>query len=147
MPQFVSAAPPRTNAKWKVVRPTPLNGKTVSSVASEIDVIPYIRSDRKAIFVDFEGNFSNIASIYYDLNYDTNEGGTKRGIEGTIVPNPTQYSGTYNGQRYIRREYALGTCSRNICTYYSNPRNLKLTVTVKFLSGTVREYTKILEIQ
>lgn len=137
----------RTNAKWKTVRPTPVVGNKINNISSGVDVIPYIRGDRKAIFVDFEGSFSNVESIYYNLNYDSNENGTKRGIEGTIIPSPNQYSGTYSGNRYIRREYALGVCSKNICTYHSNPRNLKLTVKIKMKSGVVREDTKILEIQ
>lgn len=146
-PFAVSAAVPRTNAKWKVVRPTPAVGEKVSYASSGVDVVPYIRGDRKAIFVDFEGNFTNVESIYYNLNYDTDEGGTKRGIEGTIISTSNQYSGTYAGNRYIRREYVLGVCSGNICTYHTNPRNLKLTVKIKLKSGAIREDTKVLEIQ
>lgn len=144
---FAISTQPRSNVRWKVIRPTPGAGKKMTPFTSGVDVIPYIRGDRKAIFVDFEGNFTNVESINYNLNYDTNENGTKRGVEGTVVPSPGKFDGTYNGNRYIRREYVLGTCSKNVCTYHSSPRNFKLTVKIKMKSGAVREDTKILEIQ
>ena len=110
-----------------------------------VDVIPYVRSDKHAIFVDFEHqNFDNIEYIYYNLNYDTDEPGKIRGVEGSFIPSQKEYSGYYNGKPYFRHELLFGTCSKNVCKYDRGVRNVKLTVNTNYLTGQVDQYTKVL---
>ena len=108
-----------------------------------LTINPYLRGDRGAFYVDFESDsFNNVSTIYYNLNYDTDEDGTVRGVEAKFLPTPDQIKG-YNGSRpYIRRELLLGTCSKSICRYDRNPRNFRLTVTSTVKDGT--QYTQVL---
>jgi len=118
-----------------------------ASATGGVDVIPYVRVDKKALFIDFEhSNFDLIDYVYYNLNYETDEAETKRGVEGTFFPRITEVTAYYEGRPYIRRELVFGTCSQGACDYYSGPRTMRLTVTTKFLSGKVVENTKIIGI-
>lgn len=129
------AASPRTYSTW------------TTSNAGGVTVIPYVRVDKKGMFVDFEAaNFKNIDSIYYNLNIDTDEPESLRGVEGTFWPRGIAISGYYKNKPYYRRELTFGTCSRDTCTYYRNPHNLKLTVTTKFLTGKLKEHTQVITI-
>jgi hypothetical protein len=122
--------------------------QTIWTTSGEgVDLIPYVRVDKKALFVDFEANnFNNIEYIYYNLNYDTDEPGRIRGVKGSFVPSTLGADGFYNGRPYYRRELILGVCSGVICTYHKNPRNVKLTANTKMLSGKVDQYTQVLSI-
>lgn len=122
--------------------------QTIWTMSGEgLNVIPYVRVDKKALLVDFEDkDFKNIEYIYYNLNYDSDESRTKRGIEGSFIPSLTKPSGHYEGRPYYRIELVLGTCSQNVCTYHGNPRNVKLTVNTKMLSGKIEQYTQVLTI-
>lgn len=118
-----------------------------TSGAGGVDVIPYVRVDKKALFVDFEhSDFDSIDYIYYNLNYDTDEPESKRGVEGTIYPRVTDITAYYEGRPYIRRELVFGTCSQGVCDYYRNPKSMKLTVNTKFFSGKVVEHTEVIGI-
>lgn len=128
----VSAVLPRTQTLWTTTN------------EDGVDVIPYVRVDKKALFVDFEDkNFSNIEYIYYNLKYDS-DGSIKRGIEGSFVPVASDYFGYYQGRPYFRRELVLGTCSKGVCTYHQKPHNVKLTINTNLLSGKIDQYTKVL---
>ncbi len=113
--------------------------------SDNVDVVAYPRSDNKAFYVDFKAfSFVNIASIYYNLNYDTDAGA--RGVETTFLPTADQIKtvGSTDSKLYIRRELLLGTCSKNVCVYDSNPKNFRLTVTTKNNSGDKSTQVKTL---
>jgi len=111
-----------------------------------VTAIPYPFVSRQMFYVDFEAaSFTNVTSIYFNLNYDTDLGGTQRGVETTFVPTTDQITGydtTNHGWPYIRRQLFLGTCSRGVCNYDPNPRNFRLTVTSTYKDGT--KYTEVL---
>ena len=110
-----------------------------------VTVIPYVRADKNAMFVDFEhANFNNIEYIYFNLNYDSDEPETKRGVEGSFIPTQTEVSGHYNNKPYYRYELIFGTCSKDVCTYDDGVRDVKLTVNTKFLTGQVDQHTQVL---
>lgn len=126
-----------TSKITKTITGTTKTGWTITG-SGEVDVIPYTRSDKHALFLDFEATtFSNITSIYYNLNYDTDNDATLRGGQGTLYPVSNKPSGTdaSTGKLYIRREVVFGTCSNGVCNYETNPRNFRLTVTTTDTSG------------
>lgn len=99
----------------------------------------YVRSDQKAFFVDFYvDSTGSSTAYYYNLNYDTDEGGTVRGFEGTFTPTGTTITGYDGGRPYVRRELVLGTCSKSVCKYDHNPRSFKLTVKTTPAGGTTQ---------
>jgi len=129
----VSAVSPRTHTLW-----------TVAGAASGVNVIPYIRIDKRAMFVDFEDkDFSNVRYIYYKLEYES-DGVTKRGIEGSFVPVSGAWYAYYQGKPYFRKELTLGTVSGEIYYYHNNPHDIKLTVNTNMLSGKIEQYTQVL---
>ena len=128
----VSAAEPRTSTYW------------TSTNNDGVDVTPYVRVDKKALFVDFE-NFDNVAYVYYNLNYINKQNGVKGGVEGSFSHDARLYSGSFNGKNYIRREIIFGSCSSQNCVYHS-PKNVILTVNTKMLEGQIDQYTKVLSI-
>lgn len=110
-----------------------------------VDVISYVRSDKRALFLDFENFPKNVDHIYYNINYDQKDASVKGGIEGHFFPQTLAYSGEYNGKKYIRREFIFGTCSKNDCVYHK-PKNVTVTVRTNVKGAKVVEYTKVLSI-
>lgn len=129
---------PRTGTVW------------TTSGTQGVKVIPYIRSDRNALFVDFESsnNFNNVQYIYFNLQYNADtlgNIGVLRGVEGSFIPSQLMPYPTYMGNPYIRKQIYFGTCSGTVCTYDPNVRNVKLTVNTKYASGPVDQYTQVLK--
>ncbi|MCR4324908.1 MAG: hypothetical protein NUV69_04460, partial [Candidatus Curtissbacteria bacterium] len=111
-----------------------------------VNVIPYVEGGRRWAFVDFESKaFSNIQYVYFNFTYDHSGPGKKGGVEGSFIPGNETVK-HYNGVPYIRRALIFGACSRNVCTYEPNPKNVKLTVNTKMKSGPVDQYTRILNV-
>ena len=130
---------PRTSTIW------------MSTNTDGVNVIPYVRSDKNALFVDFESsdNYNNIQYIYFNLTYNADtlgNIGVKRGVEGSFIPSKETPYLYYKDKPYIRKQIYFGTCSNNICTYDPNVRNLKIQVNTKFASGPIDQYTKTLTI-
>ncbi len=130
---------PRTGTIW------------MTSGTGGVNVVPYVRSDRRAMFVDFESpdNFNNIQYIYFNLTYNADTMGhigIKRGVEGSFIPSQQQPYKSYNGKPYIRKQIYFGTCSNKVCAFDPNVRNVKLQVNTKYASGQVDQYTKVLTI-
>lgn len=113
-----------------------------------VSVYPYIWSNQ-SMAVDFESkDFSNIEYVYFNLSYDANVEGGRRGVEGSFIPSNFEKDYRYyNGTPYIRKEFNFGTCSKSVCNYDANPRNIKLTVNTKMKSGNVSQYTKLINIR
>lgn len=131
----LAATTPRSTTIWQTTGDTGV-----------VDVIPYVKADKKGLFVDFESrNFKNVDYIYFNLNYNTNEEGTKRGVEGYFYPRISELK-PYGGAQYIRKEFTFGTCSKNVCKYDRGVRDVKLTVKTHMAIGKVASYTKVLTI-
>jgi hypothetical protein len=58
---------------------------------------------------------SKVEYIKYNLNYDTNNEATVRGVEGTIVPDQFEQINKFGGKEYVRRKLITGYCSGLIC--------------------------------
>lgn len=114
----------------------------VSTTSSGVTVIPYVRSDKYALILDFE-NFTGVTSVYYNMNYTNVSNGIMGGAEGTFTPSKALYTGYYNGKPYIRRELLFGTCSKNVCSLH-RAKDLKVTVVTKMKNG--KQYTNIINI-
>ena len=127
----VALAAQRTTTVW------------TSSDATGINVIPYVRVDKKALFVDFDHFTSDMDYIYYNLNYLNKGTNVKGGVEGSFITNPLAIYGNFGGFDYARRELVFGTCSKNVCTY-NKPKSVTLTVNTHFSKGQVAQYTKVL---
>jgi len=127
---------PRTQTIWSQV-----------SGDGGVNVYPYIWS-RQAMAVDFGSkDFSNIEYVYFNLNYDADVEATKRGVEGSFIPYYVQNElKDYKGEPYFRKEFNFGTCSKNVCKYDANPRNIKITVNTNMKSGKVDQYTRVISI-
>lgn len=93
-------------------------------------VVPKLRSDHLAVTVNFSG-LDNIESIAYCLTYISN--GRRQGACGSITP---------AGQTNVSRELLLGTCSRNVCTFFPNVKNLRLAVRSKLKVGSPKYVTR-----
>ncbi len=130
-PGVASAAAPRTTTVW------------TSSATTGINVIPYVRVDKKALFVDFDHFASDMDYIYYNLNYVDKITNVKGGVEGSFITNPLAVFGNFGGFDYVRRQLLFGTCSQGTCTYNS-PKTVTLTVNTHFAKGQVVQYTKVL---
>lgn len=129
--QVFAAEPPRTTTVWTV------------SNATGINVIPYVRVDKKALFVDFDHFTASMDYIYYNLNYIDKNTGMKGGVEGSFLTTPVPVYGNYGGFDYARRELLFGTCSKKVCVY-NNPKSVTLTVNTHFSTGQIAQYTKVL---
>jgi len=111
-----------------------------------VDVIPYIQGNRQLAFVDFQSkNFDDIQYVYFNFTYNTTAQGTKRGVEGSFVPALETFK-YFDGVPYVRRQLLFGTCSKNVCTYDPNPRDVKITVNTKMKSGPVDQYTRVINV-
>lgn len=99
----------------------PSRGKTVAAGVGAI-VSPKLRSDRRALIVNFSG-LLRANSVSYTLSYNTN--GIPQGVVGTIIPT----------QSTAQRELLFGTCSAGVCRYHTNLTNMKLVITSNLKSG------------
>lgn len=93
-------------------------------------VVPKLRDDRLAVTVSFS-SLDNIDSVAYCLTYTSN--GRRQGACGSISP---------TGQPTVTRELLLGTCSKNVCTFFPNVKNLRLAVRSKLKVGSPRYATR-----
>ena len=85
-------------------------------------------------------SFTNVEYLHYNLNYTT-AGGVNRGAEGTIYPWLTKATNFYQGSPFYRQVVVLGACSRNVCTYDTNPSGYKLTITTKYFGSAKTDST------
>lgn len=124
-------ADPRTNAVW------------ITSGTDGVNVIPYVRVDKKALFVDFDHFNGTMDYVYYNLNYKDRATGVLGGIEGSFATSPLPISGNYGGFDYVRQQLVFGTCSKNTCVYNS-PKSVILTVNTHYTGGKIAQVTEVL---
>lgn len=131
--------------------PTVLAGARTTSVwtttdSGGINVIPYVRVDKKALFVDFDHFTSKMDYIYYNLNYVDKNSSVKGGVEGSFITNPLPIYGSFGGFDYVRRQLLFGTCSQGTCVY-SSPKSVTLTVNTHYGSGgQIAQVTQVLSL-
>ena len=97
--------------------------KKSTGVSSGVVVSPRLRSDRKAINVNFN-NLSKAKNITYTLIYQTN--GRDEGVSGSIDSSA--------GNSTVR-ELLFGTCSGGVCRYHANIKNMRFEVITELHSG------------
>lgn len=125
-----SAATKRTTTLW------------TSSNNDGAFVTPYIRSDKKALFIDFQ-EFNGVEYVYYNLNYTNRDNGVKGGVEGSFIPRKEIYNGSIDGKPYVRYEIPFGSCSGKRCVLH-RAKDVRLTVNTKMKNG--KHYSKVINI-
>lgn len=77
-------------------------------------------------------NLTNVTKISYQLTYDSNKG--VQGAGGTIK--------VTSKNKNLSRNMLLGTCSRKVCTYHKNIKNIVVSVEFTLKSGGIISYEK-----
>lgn len=93
-----------------------------TATGGNVTVSARLRADRKALNVTF-GNLLSATSVNYTLIYT--QSGQEEGAGGSIKPDTST----------VTRELLFGTCSKNVCRYHSNIKNMRLEVVSKLKSG------------
>lgn len=110
---------------------------------SQVSAAPTIKSpsvsasvlkSRKSLSTTFL-NLSNTKTITYNLTYDSLKG--KQGARGTIKVKPNT--------KTLSRSILFGTCSKKVCTYHKNIKNIKLSVDFTLKNGGIVSYEKSLK--
>ncbi|OGK08649.1 hypothetical protein A2767_00790 [Candidatus Roizmanbacteria bacterium RIFCSPHIGHO2_01_FULL_35_10] len=97
--------------------------KKSTGISSGVAVSPRLRSDRKAINVNFN-NLNKAKSVTYTLIYQTN--GRDEGIRGSIDS---------SAGNSTTRELLFGTCSSGVCRYHANISSMRLEIETALLNG------------
>ena len=100
----------------------------VKSSGTTIGVSPKLRSDKKALIINFS-NLQNASSVSYLLTYK--QGGQQEGAGGTL---------NLSGGSTQSAELLFGTCSKNVCRYHTNITDARLEVSYTNKSG--KKYLK-----
>lgn len=95
---------------------------------STIGVYPKLRSDRRALIINFT-NLQKATAVSYVLTYDTYE--QSEAATGAL---------NLVGQSSEKVELLFGTCSKNVCRYHTGIKNSKLEVSYTSQSG--KKYLK-----
>lgn len=102
----------------------PRKGKSQITTQNARAIIkPNLRRDRRALIVNFS-NLGVVSSLSYELGYVAQ--GIPQGVAGTITP---------TGETTLQRELLFGTCSKNVCRYHTNIKDMKFVVTSELKSG------------
>lgn len=93
-----------------------------------IGVSPRLRSDRKALIVNFS-NLQNAAAVSYLLTYQTST--QDEGAMGALG---------LKGSSQDKVELLFGTCSKNVCRYHTGVKDTKLDISYTLKTG--KKYLK-----
>lgn len=110
--------------------PQAISGKVApvsKTTSTGIGVSVKFRADRKAVILGFS-NLQNASAVSYTLTYSQN--GQEEGAIGSLNL----------GNSTLTQELLFGTCSKNVCRYHSNIKNVKLEVLYTLKSG--KKYVK-----
>lgn len=99
-----------------------------SGAVTGISVSPRLRSDRKALIVNFS-NLQNATSVSYLFTYKTST--QDEGAMGTLP---------IGGSSIATNELLFGTCSKNVCRYHTGIRDARLDIT--YISKNGKKYLK-----
>lgn len=111
----------------------PVKQTTIKSTGTTIGVYPRLRSDRKALIVNFT-NLQNAKSVSYSLVYKTST--QQEGAGGAL---------NLAGQTSDKVELLFGTCSANVCKYHTGIKDARLEVLYTSISG--KKYLKKFKIK
>jgi len=106
---------------------------SIKSTGTTIGISPKLRSDRRALIVNFS-NLQNATSVSYNLVYKTAT--QQEGAGGAL---------NLKGQSTDKVELLFGTCSANICKYHTGIKDAKLEVSYTTKSG--KKYIKKFKIK
>ncbi|MBI2040325.1 hypothetical protein HYT18_04590 [Candidatus Microgenomates bacterium] len=118
LPQSVKAAPKQAVTK---------------SAGTTITVSPRLRSDRKALIINFS-NLQNAKSVSYMLVYKT-------AIQEEAAMGALNLAGATGD----RSELLFGTCSKNVCRYHNNIKDARFEVS--YTAKTGKKYLKKFKIK
>lgn len=93
-----------------------------------ISVLPRLRSDRRALEVNFT-NLQNASAVSYMLSYQTStqDEGAMGALNLTGISNQST-------------ELLFGTCSKNVCRYHTGIKNARLDISYTLKTG--KKYLK-----
>lgn len=100
---------------------------TVAKV-SGIGIYPRLRADRRALIVNFT-NLQNASAVSYFLTYKTST--QDEGVMGAL---------TLGSSSNATIELLFGTCSKNVCRYHTNIKDMRLEISYTLKSG--KKYLK-----
>lgn len=103
------------------------------SGGSTINVYPKLRSDRRALNVNFS-NLQNAKSVSYMMVYKTN--GQEEAAMGAL---------NLTGSSIDKAELLFGTCSKNVCRYHTGISDARLDISYTSKSG--KKYLKKFKIK
>lgn len=115
-------SPISVHAAKKRIKPT-VSAKPAVSTGGLTVSSARLRSDRLALLVTFL-NLSELRDLSYTLTYTGN--GIDQGVSGSIAT---------AGQGSTSRELLFGSCSKNVCVYHQNIKNMRLVITAQTTSG------------
>lgn len=107
--------------------------KGVKVAGATIGVFPKLRSDKKALTVNFS-NLHNAKSVSYSLVYSTAT--QSEGAGGAL---------NLAGQVSDKAELLFGTCSASVCRYHAGVKDAKLEVS--YISTNGKKYLKKFKIK
>lgn len=113
--------------------------KTVvkSATGTNISVYPRLRSDRRALIVNF-ANLQSASAVSYSLTYKQSlppsDGKTSTQDEGAMG------SLSLGGSANANTELLFGTCSKNVCRYHTGIKDAKFEVSYTTKAG--KKYLK-----
>lgn len=106
---------------------------TLKSGGTTISVSPRLRSDRKALVVNFT-NLQNAKSVSYMMTYKT-----------AVQEEAAMGALNLNGQTTDRIELLFGTCSKNVCKYHTGIKDVRFEVS--YTSKVGKKYLKKFKIK
>lgn len=94
-------------------------------------VSAYVTKNKRSFSATFT-NLTKVKTFTYTLSYDSAAG--PQGSQGSI--------NVKSGVKRLTRNFLLGSCSRKVCIYHKNIKNLKLNVNFTLNSGKVVRYER-----
>ncbi len=121
-----------TPAASPVTSPSPTPVFSNSPIPTgQVNTSTSLSTDKKTFTINFLSttDFAGITSISYTLTYTADSGQQK--VTGTITVASETIATNSDGQQYIRKTVTVGTCSGTNCTYDTNPKNFRLSLSIQ----------------
>lgn len=128
---------------WGFIILLTLTGSALATVKSSVkaggaNVLATVRTDKKALNLDFSGFPANTESVSYSVTYTYRDNGARSGVDGTISPGKSK-------AKSLRKQLLFGTCSKNVCVLH-RCKNVKITVRTKIKGKKGSAYTRTLTV-
>ncbi len=130
-PSFKTPAASSPAATKTTTTTTPSQSGSTLIPGGQVNTSTSLSTDKKTFTINFlsSSDFAGITTISYSLTY-TSDGGS-RGVTGNVTVAAETIATNSNGQQYIRKELTVGSCSGTSCTYDTNPKNFRLSVSTR----------------